>query len=153
MGRPLNKRNFTTAAAGATAGKNEIKVSFHNGTAVKEGTIIKQKGSKRFVVAETGADDTEYTCTLKTGVLPAALSAGEMSIMVLGNDAETYTVSKITGRKVTVVAPSATGTNALDGTSLAYQMGSAASAGVVRMEEAGDDDVANTDDDDFTDDA
>ena len=76
-----------------------------------------------------------------------------MSIMVLGNDAETYTVSKITGRKVTVVAPSATGTNALDGTSLAYQMGSAASAGVVRMEEAGDDDVANTDDDDFTDDA
>ena len=153
MGRPLNKRNFTTAAAGATAGKNEIKVSFHNGTAVKEGTIIKQKGSKRFVVAETGADDTEYTCTLKTGVLPAALSAGEMSIMVLGNDAETYTVSKITGRKVTVVAPRATGTNALDGTSLAYQMGSAASAGVVRMEEAGDDDVANTDDDDFTDDA
>ena len=92
-----------------------------NGTAVKEGTIIKQKGSKRFVVAETGADDTEYTCTLKTGVLPAALSAGEMSIMVLGNDAETYTVSKITGRKVTVVAPCATGTNALDGTSLAYR--------------------------------
>jgi len=153
MGRPLNKRNFTTAAAGATAGKNEIKVSFHNGTAVVEGTIIKQKGSKRFVVAETGAADTEFTCTLKTGVLPAALSAGEMSIMVQGADSETYTVSKITGRKVTVVAPSATGSNALDGTSLAYQMGSAASAGVVRMEEAGDDDVANTDDDDFTDDA
>ena len=153
MGRPLNKRNFTTAAAGATAGKNEIKVSFHNGSAVKEGTIIRQKGSKRFVVAETGAADTEFTCTLKTGVLPAALSAGEMSIMVEGADSETYTVSKITGRKVTVVAPSATGSNALDGTSLAYQMGSAASAGVVRMEEAGDDDVANTDDDDFTDDA
>ena len=153
MGRPLNKRNFTTAAAGATAGKNEIKVSFHNGSAVKEGTIIRQKGSKRFVVAETGAADTEFTCTLKTGVLPAALSAGEMSIMVEGADSETYTVSKITGRKVTVVAPSATGSNALDGTSLAYQMGSAASAGVVRMEEAGDDDVANSDDDDFTDDA
>ena len=153
MGRPLNKRNFTTAAAGATAGKNEIKVSFHNGTAVVEGTIIKQKGSKRFVVAETGAADTEFTCTLKTGVLPAALTAGQMSIMVLGNDAETYTVSKITGRKVTVVAPSATGTNALAGTSLAYQMCAAASAGVVRMEEAGDDDVANVDDDDFTDDA
>ena len=153
MGRPLNKRNFTTAAAGATAGKNEIKVSFHNGTAVVEGTIIKQKGSKKFVVAETGAADTEFTCTLKTGVLPAALTAGQMSIMVLGNDSETYTVSKITGRKVTVVAPSATGTNALAGKSLAYQMGAAASAGVVRMEEAGDDDVANVDDDDFTDDA
>ena len=153
MGRPLNKRNFTTAAAGATAGKNEIKVSFHNGTAVVEGTIIKQKGSKKFVVAETGAADTEFTCTLKTGVLPAALTAGQMSIMVLGNDSETYTVSKITGRKVTVVAPSATGSNALAGKSLAYQMGAAASAGVVRMEEAGDDDVANVDDDDFTDDA
>ena len=122
MGRPLNKRNFTTAADGATAGKNEIKVSFHNGSAVKEGTIIKQKGSKRFVVAETGAADTEFTCTLKTGVLPAALSAGEMSIMVLGADGETYTVSKITGRKVTVVAPSATGSNALDGQS-AYRPG------------------------------
>ena len=153
MGRPLNKKLFTTAAAGATAGKNEIKVAFHNGTAVKEGTIVRQKGSKRFVCAETGAADTEHTCVLTTGKLPAALAAGEMSIMVLGADAETYTVSKITARKVTVIAPSATGSNALDGTSLAWQMGSAASAGVVRMEEAGDDDVANTDDDDFTDDA
>ena len=153
MGRPLNSRMFTTAAGGATAGANEIKVSFHNGTAVKEGTIVRQKGSKRFVCAETGTADTEHTCVLTTGKLPAALAAGEMSIMVLGADSETYTVSKITARKVTVVAPSATGSNALDGTSLAWQMGSAASAGVVRMEEAGDDDVANTDDDDFTDDA
>ena len=153
MGRPLNKKLFTTAAAGATAGKNEIKVAFHNGTAVKEGTIVRQKGSNRFVCAETGAADTEHTCTLTTGKLPAALAAGEMAIMVLGADAETYTVSKITARKVTVIAPSATGSNALDGTSLQWQMGSAASTGIVRMEEAGDDDVANTDDDDFTEDA
>ena len=153
MGRPLNKRLFTTAAGGATAGANEIKVSFHNGTAVKEGTIVRQKGSKRFVCAETGAADTEHTCVLTTGKLPAALAAGEMSITVLGADSESNGVSKITARKVTVVAPSATGSNALDGTSLAWQMGSAASAGVVRMEEAGDDDVANTDDDDFTADA
>jgi len=153
MGRPLNKKMFTTAVAGATAGANEIKVSFHNGTAVKEGTIVRQKGSKRFVCTETGTADTEHTCTLKTGVLPAALSAGEMSIMVLGADAETYTVSKISAKKVTLVAPSGTGSNALDGTSLQWQMGSAASAGIVRMEEAGDDDVANTDDDDFTDNA
>ena len=153
MGRPLNKRMFTTAAGGATAGANEIKVNFHNGTAVKEGTIIRQTGSKRFVCSETGAADTEHTCVLTTGKLPAALAAGEMSITVLGADAETYGVSKITARKVTVVAPSATGSNALDGTSLQWQMGSAASAGIVRMEEAGDDDVANTDDDDFTDDA
>ena len=149
MGRPLNKRLFGEP----TAAGSEIKVNFHNDTAVKEGYIVKQKGSKKFVCEEIGTAG-EFTCTLKTGVLPAALSAGEMSISVLGADAETYGVSKITGRKVTVAQPSATGTNALDGTSLKWQMGSAASAGVVRMEEAGDDNtLVGTDDDDFTDDA
>jgi len=152
MGRPLNKRLFTTAAGGATAGANEIKVNFHNGTSVVEGTIVRQKGSKKFIVAETGATDTEVTCTLVTGKLPAALTSGEMSISVQGADNETYGVSKITGRKVTVVAPSATGSNALDGQSLAWDF-AAASSGKVKIEEAGDDDVANTDDDDFTDDA
>lgn len=152
MGRPLNKRLFTTAAGGATAGANEIKVNFHNGTSVVEGTIVRQKGSKKFIVAETGATDTEVTCTLVTGKLPAALTSGEMTISVQGSDNETYGVSKITGRKVTVVAPSATGSNALDGQSLAWDF-AAASSGKVKIEEAGDDDVANTDDDDFTDDA
>ena len=153
MGRPLNKRLFTTAAGGATAGANEIKVNFNSGGGVKEGTIIRQKGSKRFIVAETGAADTEHTCTLATGKLPTALASGEMSITVLGADSETYGVSKITARKVTLAQPSATGSNALDGTSVQWQMGSAASTGIVRMEEAGDDDVANVDDDDFTEDA
>ena len=108
--------------------------------------------SKKFVCAETGAADTEVTCTLTTGKLPAALSAGEMTISVAGADSETYGVSKIAGRKLTVVAPSATGSNALDGTALAWDF-AAASAGKVQVEEAGDDDVANADDDDFTDDA
>ncbi len=152
MGRPLNKRLFTTAAAGATAGANEIKVNFHNGSSVVEGTIIKQTGSKRFKVAETGANDDVFTCTLKTGILPAALSAGEMSISVQGADGETYGVSKIAGRKLTVAKPSETGSNALDGLSLKWDF-AAASAGKVQVEEAGDDDVANTDDDDFTPDA
>ena len=48
MGRPINKRFFGTP----TAGGNEIKVDFHNGTAVKEGYIVKQKGSKKFVFTE-----------------------------------------------------------------------------------------------------
>ena len=152
MGRPLNKRLFTTAAGGATAAASEIKVNFHNGSSVVEGTIVRQKGSKKFIVAETGAADTEVTCTLTTGKLPSTLSAGEMSISVQGNDNETYNVSKITGRKVTVVAPSATGSNALDGLSLAWDF-AAASAGKVKLEEAGDDDVANTDDDDFNENA
>ena len=149
MGRPLNKRNFGTP----TAGGSEIKVNFHNGTAVKEGYIVKQKGSKKFVCEEIGTAG-EFTCTLKTGVLPAALSAGEMSISVQGSDSETYGVSKITGRKVTLASPSATGSNALAGTSLKYALTGSAAAGIVRMEEAGDDNtLSGTDDDDFTEDA
>lgn len=152
MGRPLNKRLFTTAAGGATAGASEIKVNFHDGSSVKEGTIIRQKGSKKFVCAETGTADTTHTCTLVTGKLPAALASGEMTISVQGSDGETYGVSKIAGRKLTVAQPSATGSNALNGTSLKWDFASA-SAGKVQVEEAGDDDVSNTDDDDFTDDA
>ena len=147
MGRPLNKRFFGTP----TAAGNEIKVDFHNGTAVKEGYIVKQKGSKKFVCEEIETAG-EYTCVLTTGKLPAALTAGEMSILVQGADNETYGVSKISGRTLTVAAPSATGSNALDGTKLSWDF-AAASAGKVKVEEAGDDDVANTDDDDFTDDA
>ncbi len=152
MGRPLNKKFFTDAATGATASANEIKVNFHNGSAVVEGTIVKQKGSKRFVCAETGAADTEVTCTLVSGKLPAALASGEMTISVQGADSETYGVSKISGRKLTVVAPSGAGSNALDGQSLIWGF-SAAASGIVKVEEAGDDDVANADDDDFTDSA
>ena len=77
-----------------------------------------------------------------------------MSISVQGADSETYGVSKITGRKLTVVAPSATGSNALDGKSLKYALTGSAASGLVRMEEAGDDNtLSGTDDDDFTDDA
>lgn len=153
MGRPLNKRNFGASGTGPTAGGSEIKVNFHNGTAVKEGFIVKQLSSKRFRCEEIGTTGT-FDCTLKTGVLPAALSAGEMSISVQGADSETYGVSKITAHKVTVAQPSSTGSNALNGTSLKFQMGSAASTGVVRMEEAGDNNtLSGTDDDDFTEDA
>ncbi len=153
MGRPLNKRFFGEEGVGPTASGNEIKVNFHNGSAVKEGYIVKQKGSKRFVVEEIGTGGT-FTCTLATGKLPAALSSGEMSISVQGADSETYGVSKIAGRKVTLAKPSATGSNALDGTSLKYALTGAAASGLVRMEEAGDDNtLSGTDDDDFTEDA
>ena len=82
MGRPLNKRLFADATTGPTAGGNEIKVDFHNGSAVKEGFIVRQKGSKRFLGSEAGTADTTHLCTLVTGKLPAALAAGEMSISV-----------------------------------------------------------------------
>ena len=153
MGRPLNKRLFGVAGVGPTANGTEIKVNFHNGTAVKEGYIVKQLGSKKFRCEEIETAGT-FDCTLKTGVLPAALTAGQMSISVQGADSETYGVSKITGRKVTVVAPSATGANALAGQSLQFVLTGAAASGIVRMEEAGDDNILlGVDDDDFTEDA
>ena len=79
MGRPLNKRLFGVAGVGPTAAGNEIKVNFHNGSGVKEGYIVKQLGSKKFRCEEIETAGT-FDCTLKTGILPAALSAGEMSI-------------------------------------------------------------------------
>ena len=153
MGRPLNKRLFGVAGTGPTASGNEIKVNFHNGSAVKEGYIVKQLGSKRFRVEEIETAGT-FDCTLATGKLPAALTSGEMSISVQGADSETYGVSKISGRKVTLAQPSATGSNALDGRSIQYALTGAAASGIVRMEEAGDDNtLTGTDDDDFSEDA
>ena len=145
MGRPLNKRYFGEP----TGGGNEIKCDFHNGTAVVEGHIVRQKGSKKFVVAEIGASDTEYTCTLKTGILMSALSAGEMGITMLMDDSETYQVSKITGRKATLVAPDATGSNAYDGKSVPWNFDADLTDGGAQVEEAGDDDLAGVYDDDF----
>ena len=153
MGRPLNKRLFGVAGVGPTAGSTEIKVNFHNGSAVKEGYIVKQLGSKKFRVEEIETAGL-FDCTLKTGVLPAALTSGQMSISVQGSDNETYGVSKITGRKVTLAKPSATGANALDGESQKWALTGAAATGLVRMEEAGDDNtLVGTDDDDLTEDA
>jgi len=146
MGRPLNKRYFGEP----TAGGNEIKVDFHNGTAVVEGHIVKQKGSKKFVVAEIGASDTEYTCTLTTGKLMTALTAGEMGITFKMDDSETYQVSKISGRKATLVAPDGTGSNAYDGQSVPWNFSTSTNDGAAQVEEAGDDDTAGVDDDDFT---
>lgn len=153
MGRPINKKYFGVEGTGPTAGSTEIKVNFHNGTAVKEGYIVKQLGSKKFRVEEIGTAGT-FDCTLTTGGLPAALTAGQMSISVQGDDNETYGVSKITGRKVVLAQPSATGSNALDGESLKWALTGAAASGTVRMEEAGDDNtLVGTDDDDLTEDA
>lgn len=146
MGRPLNKRYFGEP----TAGGNEIKVDFHNGTSVVEGHIVKQKGSKKFVVAEIGADDTEYTCTLTTGKLMSALTAGEMGITFKMDDSETYQVSKISGRKATLQAPDGTGSNAYDGLSVPWNFSTSTTDGAAQVEEAGDDDTAGVDDDDFT---
>ena len=144
---------FGKAGVGPTAAGNEIKVNFHNGSAVKEGYIVKQKASKKFVCEEIETAGL-FTCTLKTGVLPAALSAGEMAISFKMDDGETYGVSKISGRKATLSAPSASGSNAYDGKSVPWNFSTSTSDGAAQVEEAGDDNtLSGTDDDDFTDDA
>ena len=149
MGRPLNKRLF----GAPTAGGNEIKVNFHNDTAVKEGYIVKQKGSKKFVCEEIETAG-EYTCVLTTGKLPANLAAGEMAISFKMDDSETYTVSKISGKKATLSAPTATGSNAYDGLTVPWNFAASTSDGAAQVEEAGDDNtLTGTDDDDFTEDA
>ena len=149
MGRPLNKRLF----GAPTAGGSEIKINFHNGTAVKEGYIVKQVGSKKFVCEEIGTGG-EFTCTLTTGKLPATLAAGEMAISFKMDDEETYTVSKIAGRKVTLSAPSATGSNAYDGKSVPWNFATSLVDGAAQVEEAGINNVlVGNDDTDFTEDA
>ena len=159
MGRPVNKRFFGAEGVGPTAAGNEIKVNFHNNTAVKEGYIVKQTGSKTFLCEEIGTAGT-FECTLTYDDVPANLSAGEMSISVQMDDSETYLVSKIAGRCVTLAAPTSTGSNAYDGLKVAWQFGSSAAAAdsttraYGQMEEAGDDNtLTGTDDDDFTEDA
>ena len=150
MGRPLNKRFFGPA----TADCNEIKVDFYNGAAVVEGYIVKQLGSKKFRVAAIGTPATTYDRVLTTGKLPATLTGTEMSISVKGDDGETYGVSKIAGRKVTLAQPSATGANALDGTSISWNFTASDGDYAVEVEEAGaDDTLIGTDDSDFTEDA
>ncbi|MGY8864270.1 MAG: hypothetical protein ACKVJK_01440 [Methylophagaceae bacterium] len=150
MGRPLNKKFFGPA----TAGGNEIKVNFYNGAAVVEGYIVKQIGSKKFRVAAIGTPGESYIRVLTTGKLPATLTGTEMCISVKGDDGETYGVSKIAGRKVTLAQPSATGANALDGTSISWNFTASDGDYAVEIEEAGDDDtLIGTDDSDFTEDA
>jgi len=150
MGRPINKRYFGPP----TAGGNEIKVDFNDGSSVVEGYIVKQVASRRFKVAALGTPGTLYTCKLTTGKLPATLAAGEMSISVLGDDGETYNILKIAGRKAFIVAPTATGSNALDETSVPWNFTVSGVDGAVQVEEAGEtDDAASATDDDFTEDA
>ena len=150
MGRPINSKFFGVPNAAA----NQIKVNFHDGSSVVEGTITKQLGSKKFRVRATQAGGS-YDRTLVTGKLPATLTGTEMTISVKGDDGETYGVSKIAGRKDTIKThKSATGDNLLDGKSLGWGFVASNTDGRVEFEEAGTDDIAaGTDDTDFTEDA
>jgi hypothetical protein len=148
MGRPINKRFFGTPTA---AGK-EIKVDFWGSASVLQGYIVKQLGSKKFRVAALGTGGTPtYDRFLTWGKLPAALTGTEMAISVKADDGETYNCKKIAGRKMTVIAPTATGSNVYDGKSIPWNFSTALDDGAVEVEEAGDDD-AGTNATDFVED-
>ena len=119
MGRPLNKRFF----GAPTAGGNEIKVQFHNGTASVNGYIVKQLGSKKFRCTD---GITTKDCFL-VDKAAAAIAAGEMSIVVKDDGNVIRQVTKITGRQLVTDS----------GSKLGWGFG-AATATVVEMEEAGD---------------
>ena len=147
MGRPLNKKFFGPP----TAGGSEIKCDFYGGAGVVEGYIVKQLGSKKFRVAAIGTPGTTFDRFLTTGKLASALTGTEMAVTMLMDDSETYQVSKITGRKATLVAPDGTGSNAYNGKSVPWNFTVSSSDGAAQVEEAGDDDtLIGTDDDDFT---
>lgn len=134
MGRPLNKRYFGPP----TAGGNEIKVQFHNGTASVNGWIVKQKGSKRFLCSD---GTVSKVCKLSTKA-SADLLAGEMSITVKNDAGSIFQVTKVSAKKVTLE----------NGTVIAWNWSNSTSDGKVEMEEAGNDTVitsASTDEDDF----
>ena len=138
MGRPINKKFFGTPTA---AGK-EIKVDFWGSASVLQGYIVKQLGSKKFRVAALGTGGTPtYDRFLTWGKLPAALTGTEMSISVKADDGETYNCKKIAGRKMTVIAPTASGFNAYDGKSIPWNFSISNTDGAVEVEEAGDNDA------------
>jgi hypothetical protein len=93
MGRPLNKRYFGTP----TAGGDEIKVQFHNGTSSVPGWIVKQLGSKKFRCTDGTATQD---CVL-TDAAAAALTAGQMSITV-DDGGTARQVTKIAAHMVTM---------------------------------------------------
>jgi len=136
MGRPLNKRFFGPP----TAGGDEIKVQFYDGTASVNGWIVKQLGSKKFRVTD---GTTTADCFLVDKVTGDIDTDGEMTITVKDDAGNAKQVTKIAGRKVTLDT----------GESIAWNFSDATDDDAVEMEEAGEDDtIDNVDGDPDADD-
>jgi hypothetical protein len=120
MGRPLDKRNFSADA------NDNIKVQFHNGAASVPGYIVRQKGSKKFVVRAYNSA-TEFTCQM-VDKASAALVAGEMSITIKLDDTTVEQVTKIAAHRITA-----------GGVSYPWNYSTSTSDDAVEIEEAGSD--------------
>lgn len=102
MGRPLRKDVRGTDVINTPVSDTGVTVRFHDGTSLRsDGIIIKQRGSKAYVVARVGTPTTTFICTLVSGT-PAA--SGELSIQgsTTGNlDTGLVSIAKLTKRVAT----------------------------------------------------
>lgn len=92
MGRPLNKRNFGSAT-GAAAG---IIVSARKTTTARASTIVKQRGTRSFIV--TNGTDGNFAARLTEGTDLAATAADSM---VLYGYTNAVTDTGVALRKIT----------------------------------------------------
>ena len=157
MGRPINSKFFAPASgpsAASAADGLDIKVDFRVGGANKVGHIVKQLGSKKFQVAEIGSSDALVVCTLTTGTLSVN---NTMTITVKSHETnQSYHLTKISGRTATVKKIGTTGV--LDGEKVSWDFAAAVDRtsdatrlSKVEIEQAGNDDVVDGDEDNFTD--
>ena len=102
MGRPLRKDVRGTDVINTPVSDTGVTVRFHDGSSLRsDGIIIKQRGSKTYVVARVGTPTTTFTCTLVSGT-PSA--SGELSIQgsTSGNlDLNLVSIAKLTKRVAT----------------------------------------------------
>ena len=130
MGRPLNKKHF-----GETSTTEEIKVRFFDGT-VKTGWIEKQVGSKRFKISDGSFTGVGRLVAHAPAADTFSNNDVEMAIVVEDAAGAEWYVTKISGRKVTVLKAD----DALE--SMRWSFEDAAGA-VVEMEDAGQDTFTN----------
>lgn len=124
MGRPLNKRLF-----GANA-KTNLKVQFYNGSASKQGYIVKQVGSRRFKCKDAAGNAAVCKLVNKAA---GDLVAGEMTITVKLDNTTVVHVQKISSRMLTVYPGE--GVPAL--TRYPWNFSSSTTDGAVQVEEVG----------------
>jgi hypothetical protein len=104
MGRPLRKDVNGVDVIGTSVSDTGIVVRFYDTQLRTDGAIIKQRGSRTFVVARRGnigTTSTYTTAVLKNGTPTAA---GEMQLIAYspgGPDTSATNVAKITKRIIT----------------------------------------------------
>ncbi len=105
MGRPLRKDVFGTDVIGTFASDTGVRVEFYDGsTNQTDGVIIKQRGSRTFVVCRVGDIGTTANYVTAKLVDTTPNAAGEMRLMgyVGGNGVNNQVpISKITKRVAT----------------------------------------------------